>query len=135
MKQLYLDDERPTPEGWDRCFTAWECIEKLKVGGYDLVSLDHDLGLGYYDHDKGRRIDPGNGYDVLLWIEKQVFTDPNFNPPKYIILHTANASAKEKMRLARFNIGRELRKREESKTQEGKANADSSGGEASQSPQ
>jgi len=83
------------------------------------VSLDHDLGTGYFDHDKGQRIDPGNGYDVLVWIEKQVFTDPNYNPPKYIGIHTANASAKEKMKLARFNIGRELKRRAESKPTEG----------------
>ena len=30
--KLYFDDERPTPEGWERAYTAPEAIELLKTG-------------------------------------------------------------------------------------------------------
>lgn len=86
--KVYLDDERETPEGWERVFHVWEAIEKLKTGMVTEISLDHDLGSG----------EP-TGYDVILWIEEQVFTNPKYLPPK-IWLHTANPSGKEKMKLA-----------------------------------
>jgi hypothetical protein len=49
------------------------------------ISLDHDLG------DDTR----GTGYDVILWIEEQVFTC-GFKAP-VIYVHSANTSACEKM--------------------------------------
>ena len=115
--KLYLDDDRKTPEGWDRVFTAWDCIALLKAGQYETISLDHDLGLGYFDHDKGQRIDPGNGHDVLTWMEKEVFTNPSYVPPK-ILIHSSNASAVVKMRLAVLNIEHEVERRATSKTTE-----------------
>ncbi|PNQ40105.1 cyclic-phosphate processing receiver domain-containing protein, partial [Ralstonia solanacearum] len=48
-------------------------------------SLDHDLGDDAH----------GTGYDVILWIEEAVALR-GFNPPK-ITIHSANASAAEKM--------------------------------------
>ena len=51
------------------------------------ISLDHDLG------DDNR----GTGYDVVLWIEKEVMTN-HFIPP-YIRVHSANVSARRKMEL------------------------------------
>lgn len=105
--KLYLDDERETPPGWERVYNVPDCIAKLKAGGVEVVSLDHDLGTGL-----------APGYEALVWIEKQVFTDPSYVPPK-IMIHTANPSAREKMRLARFNIFREIERRAETKQAEG----------------
>jgi hypothetical protein len=86
MIKVYLDDERQTPEGWVRAYWPDEVIELIKQGDVEEISLDHDLG----DDDRG------TGYDVLLWIEEQVFTDPNFVLPE-INVHSANTSAVEKM--------------------------------------
>jgi len=84
---VYLDDERQTPIGWHRVYWPNEAIELLKTGKVEEISLDHDLG----DDDHG------TGYDVVLWIEKEVFT-ANFNPP-IIKVHSANTSARDKMEL------------------------------------
>ena len=99
--QLYLDDERPTPEGWERVYTAHECIEKLKTRQVEVVSLAHDLGEGV-----------PTGYDVMLWIEKAVFTDPTYTPP-VMLFHTDNPAGKENMRRCRYAIINQLESREE----------------------
>jgi hypothetical protein len=83
--RVFLDDERTTPEGWIRTFWPDEVIALLIAGGVVELSLDHDLG----DDERG------TGYDVILWIEEAVATR-GFLPPK-ITVHSANASAREKM--------------------------------------
>lgn len=82
---VYLDDERQTPEGWVRVFWPSEAIELLKTGRVERISLDHDLG------DDTR----GTGYDVVLWVEEMVATS-GFRPPQ-ILVHSANSSARNKM--------------------------------------
>jgi hypothetical protein len=83
--RIFLDDERATPEGWIRAYWPDEVIALLNAGGVTELSLDHDLG------DDTR----GTGYDVIVWIEEAVATR-DFHPPK-ISIHSANASAREKM--------------------------------------
>lgn len=95
--KVYLDDERNTPPGWVRCYWPHEVINYLKSGKVNELSLDHDLG----DDKKG------TGYDVLLWIEEQVFLN-GFIPPKMTV-HSANASARVKMQAAIKKI-HEMRK-------------------------
>ena len=85
MMKVYLDDERNTPDGWVRAYWPDEVIELLKTGGVQEVSLDHDLG------DDKR----GTGYDVLLWIEAEVFCG-RMEPP-VMRVHSANSSARERM--------------------------------------
>jgi hypothetical protein len=84
--KLFLDDERPTPEGWQRAYWPAEAIRLLETGVVTDLSLDHDLG------DDAR----GTGYDVILWIEEAVALR-GFVPPA-ISVHSANPSAAEKMR-------------------------------------
>ncbi|MFM0009178.1 cyclic-phosphate processing receiver domain-containing protein [Paraburkholderia sediminicola] len=84
--KVFLDDERPTPEGWERVYWPNEAIQLLATGIVEEISLDHDLG------DDTR----GTGYDVILWIEEAVALR-GFRPPK-IIVHSANSSAGDKMR-------------------------------------
>ena len=86
--KLYLDDERKAPYGWMRVENADAAIFMLENRDIEEISLDHDLG-----HPEA-----GTGYDVLLWIEEQVFIN-NYNPPK-IYVHTANPSARPKMEAA-----------------------------------
>ncbi|WP_223789121.1 cyclic-phosphate processing receiver domain-containing protein [Marinicella meishanensis] len=83
--KVYLDDERPTPPGWQRVYWPDEAIELLQTGQVTELSLDHDLG----DDERG------TGYDVVLWLEEAVFTQ-GFKPPQ-IKVHSANSSAREKM--------------------------------------
>lgn len=85
---IYLDDERETPDGFIRCYWPNEVIELLKTNKVKLISLDHDLG----DDNKG------TGYDVLLWLEEQVFLG-TIDPPE-IIIHSSNSSAVQKMNSA-----------------------------------
>lgn len=83
--KVFLDDERVTPEGWIRVYWPEEAIELLKTCQIEVISLDNNLG------NDAR----GTGYDVLLWIEKEV-VENGFNPPEMLV-HSANASARLKM--------------------------------------
>jgi hypothetical protein len=83
--RVFLDDERTTPDGWARVYWPDEAIALLEGGAVTEISLDHDLG----DDERG------TGYDVVLWIEEAVALR-GFTPPK-IAVHSANASAREKM--------------------------------------
>lgn len=83
--KVFLDDMREAPEGWIRCYKPEDCITLLKTGEVTHISLDHDLGNDNI----------GTGYDVLLWIEKAVFTE-GFVPP-IMTVHSANVSARAKM--------------------------------------
>ena len=90
--KVYLDDERIPSKGWVLVRWPDEAIDLLKTGKVEEISLDHDLG----DDERG------TGYDVVLWIEEQVFTN-NFVPP-IIKVHSANTSARTKMELGIRNI-------------------------------
>lgn len=89
--KVFLDDVRKPPTGWELAITASYCIKLLERNDVTAISLDHDLGL-----------EDENGYDVLLWIEEQVFTE-NYIPPE-INIHTSNPSARLKMKLASERI-------------------------------
>lgn len=92
--RVYLDDERPTPDGWVRVYWPDEAIALLESGQVDELSLDHDLG------DDSR----GTGYDVVVWIEEAVALR-GFCPPK-ISVHSANSSARQKMESGIRSIAR-----------------------------
>lgn len=83
--KVFLDDERETPAGWTHVYWPDEAIALLKSGQVSDISQDHDLG----DYERG------TGYDVVLWIEEDVFTQ-GFAPPRMQV-HSANASAKQKI--------------------------------------
>lgn len=84
--RIYLDDTRDAPQGWVRAYWPREVIKLLQHNEVAVISLDHDLG------DDKR----GTGYDVLAWIEEQVFLH-GWTPPAQIIVHSANGPAKERM--------------------------------------
>ncbi len=104
--KVYLDDERTPPDdGWVLVKTPAQAIALLETGEVSHLSLDHDLG-----DDEGI----GTGYDVVLWMEEQVFLTERGNfynahkgigqtittrfiPPENITVHTANVSARVKM--------------------------------------
>lgn len=86
--KLYLDDERRTPQGWVRAFTAPEAITLLLSGGIVEVSLDHDLGPE----------EAGTGYDVATWIEEQAVLGSL--PPLRWRIHSANPVGRARMEAA-----------------------------------
>ncbi|WP_028021534.1 cyclic-phosphate processing receiver domain-containing protein [Enterovibrio calviensis] len=90
--KIYLDDERKPPEGWILVRWPKEAIEYLEQGNVECISLDHDLGDDSL----------GTGYDVILWIEKQV-VENGFQPPEMKV-HSANVSARVKMTAGIKNI-------------------------------
>ena len=76
--KLYLDDIRAAPDdSWVVARTAQDAIKWLKTLNVEVISLDHDLGAGQL-----------TGYDVVKWIEKEVFTN-KFVPP-IILIHSMN---------------------------------------------
>lgn len=86
--KLYLDDIRPTPDGWIHCRWPQDVIWYMVSYGpwIDEISLDHDLGNDYI----------GTGYDVLKWIEERVYYNSSFYVPK-INLHTDNSVGRQRM--------------------------------------
>lgn len=90
--RVYLDDIRMEPKGWVRAYTAEEAIDLLKTGKVEALSLDHDLGAAK------------TGYDVLLWIEEQVYT-AGFTSPS-LTIHSANPVGVQKMKQAIESIER-----------------------------
>lgn len=61
--KVWLDDERPMPDGFDiHARTSEKAVEYLKSGVVSMISLDHDLGEGN-----------GTGYEVAKYIEESAF--------------------------------------------------------------
>ena len=96
--KIYLNDERNEPTYWVRAYWPNEVIELIKTGNVTEVSLDHDLG----DDERG------TGYDVILWIEENVFAN-GLKPPK-IKVHLANSAARIKMELGIKSINKRVGK-------------------------
>lgn len=69
-------------------------IELIKTGKVIELSLDHDLGNDYE-----------TGYDVLLWIEKQIKTGKSINR-MIIHIHTSNPVGRRKTCLALDSINK-----------------------------
>lgn len=69
--------------------------------GAKVISLDYDLGIEEI---------AGTGYDVCLWVEQEVLSNPNFQPPEMII-HSDNPAGIQKMKLAIESIERMVERR------------------------
>ena len=84
--KLYLDDLRKCPENWIPVRYVRDIIQLLKEQSVSEISLDNDLG----------ELEP-EGYEVVCWIEKQVFTGAGDYTPPTIHVHTGNPVARKKM--------------------------------------
>lgn len=84
MKQLYVDDERKCPAGWDLARNYAEAINALSENDYDVISLDHDIAS--YDAVGTE----WTGYDILCVLERYRI-ELNQKIPR-IYIHTANAA-------------------------------------------
>jgi len=89
--KIWLDDERPAPDGWTWCKDPKEALVYLLSEDVEEMSFDHDLGW-FVD---GKEI---TGYDLLCAMEKGLVRGlfiPEEIPKLYI--HSANAGARKKM--------------------------------------
>jgi hypothetical protein len=100
--RLWVDDERPAPDGWYWATTAPHAIWVLQYLEPDEVSLDHDLG------DDGQ----GTGYDVAKWLEEQAWTNPDFCPPLRATCHSANPTGRERINAALASMKRAVDRRD-----------------------
>jgi hypothetical protein len=96
--KVWLDDERTAPAGWVHVRTPEEAIDLLRGGEVEELSLDHDLGL-----DVGAR--ERTGYDVLLWLEREVAAG-RARPPAVMRVHSGNVAAVKRMEQAVESIRR-----------------------------
>ncbi len=92
--KLFLDDMRKAPFGWDRVFTADECIAVLGSRRVEELSLDHDLHEEHYDtsRDSSTFTRP-TGMAVVAWLERA--GDQHWPPIIYV--HSLNPSARAEM--------------------------------------
>lgn len=86
--KIYMDDARETPRGWHRTYNIEETKALLLTRQVSHLSLDNDLGS--LDHTT-------EGYNVLDWLEEQVYNDPTFPIPEMTV-HSSNASRAQYMR-------------------------------------
>jgi hypothetical protein len=90
--KVWLDDERPAPDGWVHVRTARDCIAVLETGGVTELSLDHDLGP----------VEAGTGYEVACWLEEH----PKLAPPAWRCeCHSANPIGRSKIYAALRKLG------------------------------
>lgn len=94
---MWLDDERPAPEGWHLVKTVWEAIALLKAGKVARASLDHDLGLctpcerreverkDLSHGPRARNCTCMTGYKLCLWM-----ADTGKWPDEKPAVHSAN---------------------------------------------
>ena len=96
--KIYLDDVREAPKGWLLVKNAEHAIWWLKFEGVGEISLDHDLGEGQL-----------TGYDVVKWIEKEVYTN-DFVPP-IIHIHSSNPVGRKNIKACIKSISKVIAKR------------------------
>ncbi len=90
--RVYLDDERKAPVGWLLVKNAEGCIDLLKAGNVEALSLDHDLAPEHYASSgyMGPSHEP-TGHSVVLWMaEHDVW-------PAHVIVHTMNPVGRDNM--------------------------------------
>ena len=91
--KVYLDDIRPTPDGWHRTYNVQETINILEKYQVVELSLDYDLG-----EDLETMEQLAKGKEVLVYILDRLKKthDVNF-VPSLIHLHTGNIIGKREM--------------------------------------
>ncbi len=100
--KLWLDDERPAPEGWEWAKSVADAMVLCQSRTIEAMSLDHDLGSGR-----------PTGYDFCCWIEREVAAG-RFVLPTRISIHSQNPAGKAAMKLALVSARRFTAKGEQS---------------------
>lgn len=95
---VWLDDIRLPPEGFQWVKTAWDAINLIKTGKVGYISLDHDLSDD---------VAFGTGYDVASYIEEYAYRGGR--RIKWNI-HSANPVGRRRMEAALMSADRYWRK-------------------------
>lgn len=93
--KVYLDDVRPTPDGWVRTYTSQETIDILSKNDVEEISLDHDLDRCYDKlslEELAKRPEIDTGMKVVLWL----LENPQKLPKKWKC-HSAREICRNKM--------------------------------------
>src|SRR6476646_10993465 len=91
MRQLWLDDMRPAPEGYDWVKDYDEAVAYWETHGTpDIASLDHDL-WGFTPYYAGVR--EYNGADFVQWLCEDVGRFPEVS----LSIHTDYTGGRERM--------------------------------------
>ena len=88
---LWLDDQRPAPEGFTWVKTVKEAIALLSTGQVEFASLDYDIAWdpGGTDEDwENRR----TGMGVVLWMEEN-----RVWPRRGVVVHSMNPVGAKRM--------------------------------------
>ena len=97
MVNIYVDDERPTPAGFDvRTYTVEQTLAKLQTSDVDLLSLDNDLGSLHWMHE---------GRYIVLWLAEQLNLFGRSYFPRRVAIHSANPVAREYMAATLLRYG------------------------------
>jgi hypothetical protein len=80
-------------------YTVEQTIEWLARGDVAELSLDYDL----------RDSDTESGLAVLRWIDQRIATDPDWEPPLRIAIHSDNENGRPLMIAALEDIRERLR--------------------------
>lgn len=91
IKFIFLDDVRMPPSThWYVARTAEEAyvlVRDFAMAGEQIVlSLDHDLGENI-----------PTGYDLLNWLERDIYTETGFRPDIAFRIHSANPVGRANM--------------------------------------
>ena len=95
MKKLWLDDARPAPDN------SWTWVKTYDDALATLASLSSD------DIYQVISVEAKTGYDVICWIEEQIFNG-DMDIPNEIRCHSANQAGKKRIELAVKNIQKRL---------------------------
>jgi len=79
---LWIDDDKPAPEGWAVAKSYGAAVDLLRRFTYDTIAIDHDLG----DDDSP------TGYDILCMMERG-----DLPRPKAICVISWNAVGAKRM--------------------------------------
>jgi hypothetical protein len=92
--KLWIDDERPKPEGedWIRAYDATEAIFWLTEGAYDFefISFDHDLG--------------GDNTSQIVADTLELWAMKGFGKHYRWAIHSANPEGERHLRMALENM-------------------------------
>jgi hypothetical protein len=83
--KIWLDDERPAPEGWRHVKTFDEFRVAFETGPVEAVSFDNDLGWGQRE-----------GWEIANWLRDEVVAG-RITAPISLRVHTANPAARPRI--------------------------------------
>ena len=99
--KLFIDDLRPTPEGWIGTDSIKQAIEYLQTGKVTHLSLD-------YDYDRNSWSIKGWYWDIMKWLLDRAAENQSNCLPTYYRFHTSNPDGRRNYRGAFDQLRRSL---------------------------